>query len=121
MHYNSGDPTGRESHRQIHINDEERLFGILSHILTLVIWIFAPLVIYLWKKDESPYIAEQARESLNFQITVAIVGIVLVLSIVGLLLLWVLGILVTILVIVATIKASDNIVYRYPFTLRLLK
>lgn len=100
---------------------EEKTLAILSHVLCLVIWLFAPLVIYLLKKDESRFVMAHAKESLNFQITVAIVSFLLIISVVGILLLWVVGIYAMILVIVATVKASENKMYRYPFTWRLIK
>jgi len=100
---------------------DERTLAILSHVLTIFFWIFPPLIIYLIKKDDSKFVAEHARESLNFQITVAIVFIVLFITIIGIFLLWILGILVLVLVIVATVKASENKLYRYPFALRLIK
>ena len=100
---------------------DERMMAILSHILCLIVWLFAPLIIYLVKKDESKFVAAHAKESLNFQITIAIVAIVLIVTVIGILLLWVLGIVSTILIIVATIKASENKLYRYPFTIRLIK
>ena len=95
--------------------------AILSHILTIVVWLFAPLIIYLIKKDESKFVAEHAKESLNFQITVTLACIVLFITIIGIFLLWIVGIIALILVIVATIKANDGKLYRYPFTLRLIK
>jgi len=88
---------------------------------TLFFWLIPPLVIYLIKKDESPYVAAHAKESLNFQITISLVCIALIITIIGLLLLWVVGIGALILVIVATIKASENKMYRYPLTWRLIK
>lgn len=103
---------------------DERTMAILSHILCLVFWLFPPLIIYLVKKEESKFIAEHAKESLNFQITVmigVIISIILMVVLIGILLLWLVGIASTILVIVATIKASDNKLYRYPFSIRLIK
>ncbi|HRP30763.1 MAG TPA: DUF4870 domain-containing protein [Agriterribacter sp.] len=100
---------------------DEKTLAILSHILTLVAWLIAPLVIYLIKKDESPFVAAHAKESLNFQITVALVCIVLAITLIGILLIWLVGVFALILVIVATIKANDGRLYRYPFTLRLIK
>ena len=100
---------------------DERTMAILSHILCLVAWLFAPLVIYLVKKDESKFVAAHAKESLNFQITVMIAAIILIVTVIGILLLWVLGIISTVLIIIATIKASENKIYRYPFTIRLIK
>jgi uncharacterized Tic20 family protein len=66
-------------------------------------------------------VKEHARESLNFQITVGIVSIVLALTIVGILLIWVLWIAALVFVTIASINASDNKIYRYPLTLRLIK
>ena len=100
---------------------DERTMAILSHVLCLVGWFFAPLIIYLVKKDESSFVAFHAKESLNFQITMAMVSILLMITVVGVLLLWLVGIVAMVLVIVASIKASDNKLYRYPFSIRLIK
>ena len=56
---------------------DEKTMAILCHVLTLFFWIFPPLIIYLLKKDESSFIADHAKESMNFQITWAIIGAVL--------------------------------------------
>lgn len=101
-------------------NDEKTL-AILCHILTLVAPILAPLIIYLLKKDESKYVAYHAKESLNFQITLMIIVIGLFISVIGILFIWIPGIAALILVIIATIRASEGILYRYPFSLRLIK
>ena len=100
---------------------DERTLAILCHVLAIFFWIIPPLIIYLMKKDESAYVAEHAKESLNFRITITIVAIVLVLTVVGIVLIWVLGIASLVLTIIATINASDNKIYRYPLTIRLIK
>ena len=100
---------------------DERTMAILSHVLCLVIWLFAPLIIYLIRKDESAFVAAHGKESLNFQITMAIIIMVLFISIIGIFLIWLAGIIYTILVIVATIKASESKLYRYPFNIRFIK
>lgn len=102
-------------------SSDERIFAILCHILTLFTSIIAPLIIYLLKKDESEYVSEHAKESLNFQITLAIISIILTITLIGVLLLWVVYLIDVIFVIIATIKASDNKIYRYPLTIRLIK
>lgn len=102
-------------------NSDERTFAILSHILTLVAPIIAPLIIYIIKKDESAYVAAHAKESLNFQITFTLISIALIITIVGILLIWLVGIFALICVIIATVKASENKMYRYPFTWRIIK
>lgn len=100
---------------------DEKTLAVLSHVLTLIVWLFAPLIIYLIKKDESEFVTAHAKESLNFQITISLVGLLLIITIVGIFLLWVVGIFAMILIIVATVRASEGKLYRYPFTLRLIK
>jgi len=100
---------------------DERTMAILSHVLTIVFPLLAPLIIYLIKKDESRFVAYHARESLNFQITVLLICIILAITIVGLLLLWLVGIGSLVLVIIATIKTSEGKLYRYPVNFRLIK
>src|SRR6476660_5138906 len=115
------DLLGTEETPVIPPTSDEKTLALLSHVLTFVFPILAPLIIYLLKKDESSFVAYHAKESLNFQITMAIVSILLIITVVGILLLWLLGVLAMVLIIVATIKASDNKLYRYPFTIRLIK
>ncbi len=100
---------------------DEKTMAILSHVLTFVAGFVAPLIIYLIKKDESAFIREHARESLNFQITVFIIIIACVITVIGILLLWLVGIASLVFVIMATIKASEGKLYRYPFSIRLIK
>lgn len=83
-----------------------------------------PLIIWLTKGQSMPFVAEQAKESLNFQITVFLLGLVflvMALVLIGFVFLWILGLVNLILVILATIQVSDGKPYRYPFCLRLVK
>ena len=120
---------------------EERQWALFAHLsalagglLTSAVggWgtFLGPLVIWLIKKDTMPFVDDQGKEALNFNITVAIVCVALVLlSIVtlgvGLLLaipLWIIiAIAWLVLTIIATMKANEGVYYRYPFTLRLIK
>jgi uncharacterized Tic20 family protein len=107
-------------------SSDDRLLAILAHILAIVpgVGILGPLVIYLLKKDDASFAGINAKESLNFQLTVIlayIISWILVVVAIGLFMLWIVGIVNTILVIVATVKASENKIYRYPFNLRLIK
>jgi uncharacterized Tic20 family protein len=103
---------------------DEKTLALLSHVLTFFFPILAPLIIYLVKKEESSFVAYHAKESLNFQITLCIFAIIfciLIIVIIGIFLLWIEGLAATVLIIVATIRASEGKLYRYPFTLRLIK
>lgn len=112
---------GTDAEPLIAANSDEKTMAILSHVLTFVGGFLAPLIIYLIKKDESAFIREHARESLNFQITVLIIVIALFITIIGILLLWVIGIAALVFVILATVKASEGKLYKYPFSLKLIK
>jgi len=100
---------------------DEKTLAVLSHILTLVAPILAPLIIYLVKKNESRFVEWHAKESLNFQITIAIIIIILFIAIIDILVAWIVGIISLVLVIVATVRASEGKLYRYPFSIRLIK
>jgi uncharacterized Tic20 family protein len=95
--------------------------ALLSHVLCIAVGFVAPLIIYLIKKDESTYVAAHAKESLNFQITVFILCVGLAITIVGLFLLWIVGLIALVFVIIATIKASENKLYKYPVNFRFIK
>lgn len=103
---------------------DEKTMALLSHILTLVAGFVAPLVIYLIKKDESPFVRKHAVESLNFQISMsiyAIASIPLMLIIVGFFTLMAIGAMAFVLAIVATVKANEGGFFKYPLTIRLIK
>ncbi|MFW6137482.1 MAG: DUF4870 domain-containing protein [Candidatus Aminicenantaceae bacterium] len=109
---------------------EERNWGMFCHLAALAGFIvpfgnvIGPLIIWLIKKDESEFVNEQGKESLNFQISFsiyAIVAAILIVIVIGIILLIGLGIAMLILVIVAAIKASNGEKYSYPLTIRFIK
>jgi hypothetical protein len=108
---------------------EERQWAMFAHLSALVGVIIplgsiiGPLVIWLIKKDTMPFVNDQGKEALNFNITVGIAAVVcwiLCFILIGFLLLAVLAIGWLVFVIIATIKANEGTTYRYPFTLRLV-
>ena len=106
------------------VSSDERTLAILCHVLSIFFWIIPALIIYLLKKDESKYVAEHAKEALNFQISISIfyiISAVLMLILIGVFLMIAVYFGSIILCIIATIKASDNVLYRYPFSIRLIK
>jgi uncharacterized protein len=105
------------------VSGDERTMAILCHVLSIFFWIFPSLIIYLLKKDESKYVAEHAKEALNFQISITIFYIIsafLALLLIGFLLMFIIYVGSIILCIIATIKAADNVLYKYPFSVRLV-
>lgn len=97
------------------------LLGLFFHFLG---HLFGPLIVWVLKRGDATEIDAHGKESLNFQLSMLIydaVALILCLVLIGipiLLLLWVLN---TVLVIVASIKASDGELYRYPLTIRFIK
>jgi uncharacterized Tic20 family protein len=86
--------------------------------------IFGPLVVWQLKKNEHPFIDEQGKEALNFQITIIIMLVVagiLVCVGVGIFLIPAVLIYKIIMIVIACIKAGEGVHYQYPMTLRLVK
>ncbi|MGV8944747.1 DUF4870 domain-containing protein [Thermomonas sp.] len=120
---------------------EERQWAMFAHLsalagglLTSAIggWGFfiGPLVIWLMKKDTMPFVADQAKEALNFNITISAIFLVLLiltfvtLGIGALLtvpLMLVVGLGALVLIVMAAMKANEGVAYRYPFAIRLVK
>ena len=103
--------------------DEEKLWAIAAHLGPLVLWVIAPLVVWLVFRDRSRFIDQHAKEALNMQISYTIYFVVSTISIillVGIILLPVVGVAWLVLMIVATVKAANYEEYRYPLILRLV-
>ncbi len=107
-----------------------RNWAVAAHLSGLSLYlgipfgnILGPLVIWLIKKDESPYAEDQAKEALNFQLSLTIYGIaaaLLAFVFIGFLLIPVIFVLHIVLTVVATVKTSEGKAYRYPLTIRLI-
>jgi uncharacterized Tic20 family protein len=100
---------------------EDTTWAVLSHLSFFAFGLIAPLVIYLIKKDESPFTRYHAAEALNFHITLLIAGIVsfiLVFVLIGILLLAVIFIGGAVYAILAALAAGRREHFRYPLTIR---
>src|SRR5450432_1259167 len=96
------------------------LLGLFFHFLG---HLFGPLIVWLVKRGESAEIDAHGKESLNFQLSMLIydaVAAILCFLLIGIPILILLWLLNTILVIVASIKASEGQLYRYPLTIRFI-
>ncbi|HKE46883.1 MAG TPA: DUF4870 domain-containing protein [Rhodanobacteraceae bacterium] len=114
---------------------EERTWAMLGHLsafsafITGIGCVLGPLIVWLIKRETMPFAGEQAKEALNFNITMIIACVALwLLTIItlgiGLLLTVPLGLALfvgwIVLTIIAAVKANNGEHYRYPFTLRLV-
>jgi hypothetical protein len=119
------------------VSKDARTFGMLCHLLALAGYVIplgnviGPLVMWLIKKDEHPFVDDQGRESLNWQITLSIAGAVLVvlaaltfaicigvLFMVGAIALGVVGL---VFMIIGAVKANQGEWFRYPWSIKFLK
>jgi uncharacterized Tic20 family protein len=110
---------------------EERNWAVAAHlsalagaIVTGLGIVLGPLVVWFIKKDQMPFVDDQGKEALNFQITMFIAGLVcsaLVFVLIGIPLLIGLAIFDLICIIMAAMKAANGEAYRYPVNLRLIK
>ena len=114
---------------------EERQWAMFAHLSALLGGLLTgavggwgsfigPLIIWLVKKDSMPFVNDQAKEALNFQITVTIIyvaGSILTVIAIGPLISFAAAIVSIIFSIMGFLKAKDGIAYRYPFALRLIK
>ena len=111
------------------IDKDAKLWGMLCHLAALAGFIIpfgniiGPLVVWQIKKD-IPFANDQGKESLNFQITVAIAMVIcflLIFVIVGFILLPIVALSNLIFIIIAAVKANNGVVYRYPVNIRFIK
>jgi hypothetical protein len=110
---------------------DERQWALLAHLSGLVasalggLAFLGPLIVWLIKKDQSAFVADQAKEALNFQIAVTIALFVSIAigaaTCVGFLLIPIIGIGSLVFAIIAAIEANKGVAYRYPYTIRLIK
>lgn len=109
-------------------DSEARNWAMAAHLSPLLASLvglpfLGPLIVWLAKRDDHPYIAEQAREALNFNLSMFIYMIAALFSmilLIGFLLVPVLGVVWLVLSVIAAVKASNGEPYRYPFTIRMV-
>ena len=109
---------------------DEKQWAMLCHLSAMLLYctaiggFIAPLVIWLLKREQMPFVDDQGKETLNFQIT-----IMLALIVSGILFIVVIGIPMLIgfllfhfiATIIATVRSSEGVRYRYPFCWRVIR
>jgi uncharacterized Tic20 family protein len=109
----------------VNVTQEQKTMAMLAHLLGIVSGVIGALVIWLINKDKSDqsFVVDQAKEALNFQITMLIAFFaagLLTIIVIGLFIIPVLVIANLVLCIMAGMKANEGVAYRYPFALRLI-
>lgn len=109
---------------------DENTWGMACHLAALSGFvipfgsIIGPLVVWLMKKDTMPFVDDQGKEALNFNISIAIyvvISILLIFVVIGIVTLIAVALGQLILTIVAAVKANEGTPYRYPLTIRFIK
>jgi uncharacterized Tic20 family protein len=113
------------------INRDARMWAMICHLVGLagvvipfIGNIVAPLVVWQIKKDDYPFVDEQGKEAVNFQISMTIYGLisaVLTFICIGFFLLAAVVIVDLIFLLIAAVKANNGYHYRYPLTIRFIK
>lgn len=125
---NDATSTETETPQADSLTSDEKNMAMLAHLLALFTGFLGPLIIWLLKKDESAFIDDQGKESLNFQITsfiiflglsilsiIPLVGCITALALLAYIVVW------FVFVIIATLKAKEGEAHRYPICIRLLQ
>lgn len=111
----------------IPITAESRNWAVVGHLSAFIQFIgipafIGPLVVWLIRKDD-PYAADQAKEALNFNLSILIyliLSFLAIILIVGLILIPLVLLAWFVLTIVAAVNASNGATYRYPLTIRFI-
>lgn len=104
-------------------NSDDKNIATVTHLGGTVFSFIPALIVWILKKDDSAYIADQAKEALNFQITVLIaqfIAGILAIILIGFLFMGIIWILNVVFCIIAAIASSKGETYRYPLCLRLI-
>lgn len=123
-------------------SQDEKTWALFAHLSVLIGGLvtygwaasfgsfLGPLIIWLVKRETMPFVADQAKEALNFGITLTIICVALLMltilslgvgAILTIPLFLLVGIAALVLVIIAAVKANEGVAYRYSLTLRLVK
>ena len=102
------------------ITEDDKTWALLAHLSILVVSVIGPLVIWLIKKDNAPFVEDQAKEALNFQLSVLLVVLVSGATCVLSPLAVVAAVGGTVYAIIAAVEAYKGTLYRYPYTFRMI-
>ncbi|QEY59866.1 DUF4870 domain-containing protein [Pseudomonas sp. C27(2019)] len=124
------DKHGSVTPEQPQLSQEAKLWAMVTHFAAFAAFlipfgnIIGPVVAWQLKKDFHPFVAQNGKEAVNFQITIGIaafIGIMLIFVGIGVFVLPVLGVYWIAMTIIGGVKANNGVAYRYPMTLRFIK
>ena len=128
-----GEPSGQDSPGSGELSKDTRMWAMWCHLSGLAGFlpivpgigcVIAPLIVWQMKKEEGPFVDENGKEALNFQISILIYGIIaglLIMACIGIVLLPAVVVFDVVFLIIAALKANKGESYRYPLTIRFVK
>ena len=129
MEYRSQTPPPICSSRPVS-RREENIWALAAHLSGLLMYtaipfgnLLATVAIWLMNRDTMPFVDDQAKESLNFQLTIMLyifACVPLAFVLIGFALLPVVIVFHVVASIIAALKAHQGIAYRYPLNIRFI-
>jgi uncharacterized protein len=124
-----GDPNLADSSKPPVMGGDDkdaRTMAMLAHLLGALFSVLGSLIIWILKKDSSPFVDSQGKEAVNFQLTVLIAHVaayILFAATCGLLFFLpiITALLQLIMGIIGAMQANNGVDYRYPFNIRFIK
>ena len=116
-----------EQNEQPELSQDVRQWAMFCHFAAFFGLIFpfgnliGPLIVWQLKKDLHPFVDDQGKEALNFQVSVALASVLCFLLMVVVIGFALLALVAVVLTVIAGIKANEGQSYRYPFSWRLVR
>ena len=122
-----------ETQETVEMDKDTRTWGMFCHLAALagflpfilgLGWVIGPLIVWTTKKEGKPFIDQQGKNALNFQISMfiySVAAVILMSVFVGFILLPILAVFNLVMIILAALKANDGASFRYPLAIRFLK
>lgn len=123
----AAEPTPQPTAERKGPSHDEKNWAMACHLsalagyLTFFGFFVGPLIVWLVKKDEYPLVDDQGKESLNFELSILLYYVIsglLVFVLIGIPLLIAVAVFQLVEIIVASVKAKDGELFRYPLTIR---
>lgn len=107
------------------ITEEDKTISALAHIGGIILsWVIPLVVFFVYPPTKSKFINDNAKEALNFQITLFVgysISAILMFVLIGFLTWGIIFVVSIYAGVKATLASSRGEYYRYPFAIRLIK
>ena len=103
---------------------DDRMMATLAHVLGIFTSFVGPLIIWMIKKDQSPFVDDQGKEALNFQPTLLIgyvISAIATVICIGPIIALGLSVVAIVFGIMAAVATNKGEAYRYPVNIRFIK